>query len=346
MTTSARTFRTKILRQHRAAHTPGLASDDALMSCGDVYTLSEGLVGLRGDVLRVFRYFEYQVLELARRFGAEECQYPVLLPAKVLEEVGYLGHFPQHVTWCSHFPEDLPLLEEVARVAVEQEGKISEPLLQRLEVARHALKPAVCLPCYGQYRDTVVPRDQPVVVTMQNHVFRNEPAGYQALGRLWDFHVRDVVFMGSYVQLQQLRQEVMDAAMALCETLDLTARLELANDPFFLDPSAHKAVYQRLGEVKYELLLAIPHREIDIAASSFNLHRTFYSSIYGIQREGEGLAETACMGFGLERWVYAFLSQKGMDPAGWPAAVASWVEADRRLSSTAIGADHVDFRGG
>jgi len=155
-------------------------------------------------------------------------------------------------------------------------------------------------------------------------VFRRETGGYQSLSRLWDFQVRDLVVMGSYADLVDLRQAVMDAAMELCQALDLTARLELANDPFFLDPSAHKAVYQRLGEVKYELVLPIAHRGIDLAVSSFNLHRTFYASVYNIRQAGGELAETACMGFGLERWVYGFLGQKGLDRRDWPAPVAAW----------------------
>lgn len=321
MTASPRGFRSKILRQHTAAHTPGLASDAELMTSGDVIALGPGLVGLRGDVLGLYRFFEHSFLALARRFGADECHYPVILPAAVLEEVGYFGHFPQHVTFCCHFPNDLPLLETVARDATLHRGAISEPLRRRVETATHALQPAVCLPCYPQHRDRVIPTGDVLAVTMQNHVFRRETSDYQSLSRLWDFQVRDLVFLGSYPRLVELRQAVMDLAMELCESLDLTARLELANDPFFLDPSAHKAVYQRLGEVKYELVLPVPHRGIDLAVSSFNLHRTFYASIYNIRHAGGELAETACMGFGLERWVYGFLGQKGLDRRHWPDPV-------------------------
>ena len=32
-------------------------------------------------------------------------------------------------------------------------------------------------------------------------------------------------------------------------------------------------------------------------------------------------AESGCVGFGLERWVYAFLSQRGLDRDAWPARV-------------------------
>jgi seryl-tRNA synthetase len=321
-----RAYRTKILREHVASGGVGLAGDDALMASGDVHTLGAGLVSLRGNVLGLFRFFEHTFLRLARRFRAEEHHYPVLLPLRILEEVGYFGHFPQQVTFCSHLPEDLPLLDAIAQSAAANQGRLTQELRERVGVAHHALKPAVCLPCYRQYRGTRLPAGGAVRITMQNHVFRHEGDRYDALARLWDFQVRDIVFMGSQQEVSALREETMDAIMTLCDELDLTARLELANDPFFLDESSHKIVYQRLGEVKYELLLRIPHREMDVAASSFNLHRDFYASVYDIRQHDGAVAETACMGFGLERWVYGFLSQKGMDPSGWPEQVAAWVE--------------------
>jgi hypothetical protein len=84
-----------------------------------------------------------------------------------------------------------------------------------------------------------------------------------------------------------------------------------------------------MGEVKYELLFHIPDREAPLAASSFNLHRDFYTSVYDIAFADETRAESACMGFGLERWLYAFVRQKGLDPAGWPAEVRRAVMATK-----------------
>ena len=250
-----------------------------------------------------------------------EHRYPVMIPSEILAEVGYFSHFPQHVTCCSHLPDSLPVLESVAAAAASGAEGLAGKLKQRLAEPRHALAPAVCLPCYRQHRGAVLEPGQVLTLTMQNHVFRYEGTSFRPLARDWDFTVRDIVFVGSGEDLARLRGEVTQRAMALCRELDLEVTLELAHDPFFLDASRDKAIYQRLGAVKYELLFRLPHRQATLAASSFNLHRDFYTSVYDIRRCDGELAETACMGFGLERWLYGFLSQKGLDPQGWPRRV-------------------------
>lgn len=320
------------LRRRAYRHTRGAGRfdgdiDAALERSPDVQFLGPGLAGLGGDVLRLFAFFESEFAELARRYGAAERRYPVMLPTDLLQELGYFEHFPHQVTFCCHLPEDLPLFERVAT----ESGRGAESL--RAEVARHlgapehALKPAVCLPCYRELRGRRLDPGERVVLSMQNHVFRYEGANFRSLSRLWDFTVRDVVLFGAGPDLETARAEIMEWAIGLCDELGLEARLELASDPFFLDGSRAKHVYQRLGEVKVELVVALPARGEDLAVSSFNLHRDFYTGRYGIEL-GEGVAESACMGFGLERWLYGFLSQWGLDPTAWPERVRAFARGD------------------
>lgn len=327
MIESSAEFRTKVLHESGASRRAQQVDiDDALLTSGGVHVIGQGLVALRGDVLRLLRFFEREFRVLARSYGAEDLHYPVLLPVEMLEELHYFAHFPQHVTFGSHLPEDLPLLASVARFAGANEGRLAADLIAGVGAKSHALKPAVCLPCYGHFRDFVLHNGQSVALTMQNHVFRYEGERCDLLSRLWDFQVRDIVFIGAYDRLQDLRRDVMEAAIGLCRELDLDARIELAHDPFFLETNRDKIVYQQLGEVKYELLIELPHRSKDIAAGSFNLHSDFFASVYNIRQADGKLAETACMGFGMERWVYGFLSQKGLDRTAWPERVATWVE--------------------
>jgi seryl-tRNA synthetase len=292
-------MRRKVVRE--SAVTAQVRDIDATLAASpDVQILGDGLIGLRGELLALFRFLERRFREIAAEFGAEEQHYPVMVPREVLAEVGYLSHFPQHVTFCSHLPGDLPVLQAVAADASPQ-------VASRLGEPQHVLTPAVCLPCYRQHRGAVI--DGVRTLTMQNHVFRYEGTNFRPLQRGWDFTVRDVVFFGAGDDLERLREAVMDRAMALCAELGLRVSIELANDPFFLDTSRDKAVYQRMGEVKYELLFPL-HDGGALAASSFNLHRDFYTSVYDTRLANGERAESACMGFGIERWLYGYLTQK------------------------------------
>ncbi|GJD51400.1 hypothetical protein OPKNFCMD_4154 [Methylobacterium crusticola] len=305
----------KVLRRHEAARRLDGPIDAALAASPDVQVLGEGLTGLSGRLLALFRFFERRFRELAAAFEAEDQHYPVMVPSALLAETGYLGHFPQHVTFCCHLPDSLPVLEAVAAEAAAGVPDVAG----RLAAPGHVLTPGVCLPCYGRQRDLVLAPGTVRTLTMQNHVFRYEAGRFRPLARAWDFSVRDIVFFGPGPELVRRRAAVMERAFALARELDLDASLELANDPFFLDANRDKAVYQRMGAVKVELLLGLPGRDAPLAVSSFNLHREFYTGLYNTRLAEGGLAESACMGFGLERWLYGFLCQKGLDPAGWPA---------------------------
>jgi seryl-tRNA synthetase len=315
----------KILREHRASGLADGCTDAELAASPDVQFLGEGLTGLRGRLLQLFRFFERNFKELAASFGAEDNHYPAMIPSHLLAEMGYFGHFPQHVTFCCHLPDSLPVLEAVAAEAktVTDPHELGRQFAGRLSPPGHVLTPGVCLPCYCQQRDLVLRPDQVRTLTMQNHVFRYEADNFRPLARAWDFTVRDIVFFGSNADLVRLRAEVMERVFEFCQELDLDVTLELANDPFFLDASRDKSVYQRMGEVKYELLFRLRHRDEPMAASSFNLHRDFYTTLYNTRRANGEVAESACMGFGLERWLYGFVSQKGLDPVNWPERVAS-----------------------
>jgi seryl-tRNA synthetase len=63
-----------------------------------------------------------------------------------------------------------------------------------------------------------------------------------------------------------------------------------------------------------------------VALGSFNYHQDFFGRSFGIADGGGEPVHTACIGFGLERLVLAFLAQYGLDRAAWPPAVRAGVE--------------------
>jgi hypothetical protein len=165
-----------------------------------------------------------------------------------------------------------------------------------------------------------------LVVTSRGKSFRFESRYRRSLERLWDFTIREIVFLGPRDFVLAGRRRLMELTFGLIESLQLGGRCEVANDPFFVDDGTAGRVWsQRLFELKYELRLPIG-AGADLAAGSFNFHECFFGDSFAIASPGgDGPVYTGCAGFGLERFAFAFLCQHGLDPAGWPRHVADAV---------------------
>ena len=88
---------------------------------------------------------------------------------------------------------------------------------------------------------------------------------------------------------------------------------------------------QLLDNSKYELRLNLSSDK-QISTASFNLHGTAFTYPFNIGVSGVEEAVTGCVGFGLERWVIAFLCQFGTNPDNWPETVRKvWRDNDAKI---------------
>ena len=92
-----------------------------------------------------------------------------------------------------------------------------------------------------------------------------------------------------------------------------------ASDPFFATVRGTKALWQRTRALKYEVLVDIGTGHL--AAGSINYAGTLFGDAFRIRTDGGEIATTACVGFGLERFVLALFSQHGFEPGRWPRAM-------------------------
>ena len=101
----------------------------------------------------------------------------------------------------------------------------------------------------------------------------------------------------------------------------MPARSEVAADPFFGRGGKLLAVNQKEQQLKFEVLVPVISAEEPTAVCSFNFHQEHFAATFGI-RTGDGrVANTACLGFGLERIVMALFKTHGFEPEKWPAEV-------------------------
>jgi hypothetical protein len=112
----------------------------------------------------------------------------------------------------------------------------------------------------------------------------------------------------------------------LASELRLNAVLKEANDPFFLMDHTDKTV-QDVDITKKELRLSL-YDEKTLACASVNVHGDFFAKSFSIN--GKTSIWTGCLAFGLERWVWAILSQFGPDLNHWPLQLRRLISIPER----------------
>jgi seryl-tRNA synthetase len=221
------------------------------------------------------------------------------------------------VSFVSHLTEDFDAIEAF-RAANTNTDALRLPDASAMTHAETVLRPAVCLPVYRELEGTALPAGG-LTITTSGKAFRYESSNMEGLQRLWDFSMREIVFVGSAQDVESQRPRMIDAVTSLLEDWDLAFRLAAASDPFFATVRGTKALWQRSRALKYEMLVDIGSSVI--AAGSINFAGSLFGNAFRIQTDQGESATTACVGFGLERLVLALFSQHGFEPARWPRAM-------------------------
>jgi seryl-tRNA synthetase len=243
---------------------------------GELKFSADGLFSCRGPVAELLRALDSHFCVAAVHRDAEQYVSPALISEKTLERSGYLVSFPGRASRIE---------------ASSRSGK-------------YFLSPAVCYHAYELLAGSQL--DSSAVMTCAGRCFRDDPAD----GRhLWEFTMREVVFLGSSEFVSAQRQEWLELATRWARALGLDASSGLASDPFFVGgENRGKKILQRVKELKYELCAPdLAGRPMAIA--SFNLHEQFFGKRFGITLGNGAPAFSACAGFGLERWALALLAR-------------------------------------
>lgn len=277
------------------------------------YKFSDGVYGLKGKAIWLYNFFEKQFEELALSLSAKKRSYPNLLPISQYKKTGYLKNSPQYAIFCSNVHENVQVLEELDGLV----GKVE--LKEKLNTPLYALSPSACFHTYIELENKHLERNS--IFTFTQNVFRNEGRlNYSELGRFQDYHVREIVFVGDELFVNTVRSQIIDNVIELIEKWKLNGKIAVASDPFVVPKMQKYKKIQIMEESKYECLINVSENK-EIAVASFNLHGTAFSYPFNFTVEGCENTVTGCVGFGLERWVLAFLSQYGDDVNGWPDSI-------------------------
>lgn len=285
----------------------------ALRARGELWEVSPGLVGLRGDALELLRRIEAEIDVLAAAEDADEWRVPPAIPLETLERADYFRSFPQWLTLAAHLRADDASLRHVAESAHPAAAARSA-----VAPAEAALVPAVCYHCYARHAGTTIAGR--VAIAAQQICWRHEGPRLAPLERAWAFTMREIVVLGTPEMTGVFLRRGRQASMRLAASLGLDVRVAEAEDPFFAPTSRGRQLLQRVKGLKRELLAPIA-RGRDLAIASFNDHESFFGESFAIRLASGGRASSACIAFGAERWLLAVLVAHGPDARGWPDVV-------------------------
>jgi len=267
----------------------------------------------RGKVFEsIVEAFNGMIDHISANDGAEQMWFPPVINRTIIERVHYLESFP-HLCGAVHsfFGTEL----ESKKLA--EKAAAGEDWGSMLNMTQVALSPAACYPVYPTCTGTVPPEGRLVSIT--NWVFRHEPSPEPT--RLQSFRMREFVRIGTADQVVEWRDAWLQKGISILQSLGLQAQSDVASDPFFGRGGKVLGRSQREQRLKFEVLVPVISLENPTAVCSFNFHQEHFGGTFDIRTADGNVANTACLGFGLERVTMALLKEHGFDPGKWPSAV-------------------------
>jgi hypothetical protein len=273
----------------------------------------DGLVTLGPAALRVRTALESVFTGWAARVDADQVQLPPLIRVGDLARFDFFANFP-HLALAAAAVSTDPDADLPTR-GVPADSRLTST---QLDGADYVLPSAAC---YNAYLALAGARlEAPVKLTTVAQCFRRERE-YHGLRRLHGFTMREIVAVGAPDTVKAHLAEHKELIADFAAHLGVTLTTEVATDPFF-DPDGSRAVMQRLFPTKEEFV-----SDDGIAIASVNYHRNFFGERADIHLDGEP-AHTACVAFGIERWLHVLADRFDQDWDAAETAIRSYPGAD------------------
>lgn len=295
--------------------------DQELVELGLATQVSQGCWALAGVAAQLYLIFDQDFRAIALNCGAEDVIIPGTIDVDFLHRISFFDSLPHYLSFAHRLIDDVDAIDDFVRSSKLQPGAFEPPV----EKTNTLLSPAPCYQMYRLLQKTNLPPEGRTMTALGS-CFRWEGLGLNGLKRLWGYSVRELVFIGTDEAVSSTRQAALRASEDYCKELGLCAEVCSANDPFFSPDGGTKGAYQRGMELKFELRLQVDAAGNSIAASSFNyMQRSFTKpceiSLVSSSSDKIQAAYSGCVGWGLERWVYAFLAQWGTNTREWPERI-------------------------
>jgi seryl-tRNA synthetase len=289
-----------------------------LIRLKEVFKEGQGVYTLGPLLTRLINFFEREFVSLASLYNAEPYRFPTLVPARFLERVNYFKAFPHSLSFATHLRSDLDVIADFSENDHCEDDCLTTDIHSFAKI-QNLLSPAVCYHLYFSLADQTI-LSNTFVATAVGNCFRYESSNLVSLERLWNFSMREIIFIGNKQFVLEQRESTRKAMEKVFEKIGFIYKVESANDPFFIG-EFKQAAFQNAFQLKYEIRAALPYKQSTLAVGSYNYHQDFFGRHLNISLPDGSPIHTGCAAFGLERIALAFVAQFGLEPGKWPKYV-------------------------
>lgn len=272
------------------------------------------LLGLGPKSVAVYDGLVALIAVTARELFATEVtpvRFPPVFDVGMVERTGYVASFPQLLGTINSFlggpSEYREFIAEYDRGGDWQ---------AKLDSTGLALVSAACHPLFAHLEGSTV--DAGKLYELTGECFRHEPS--EDPMRMVSFRMREYVRLGTEEQVKQHRYRWLEIDQELFVKLHLPAEVVPANDPFFGRGGAVLAANQIEAEAKFEVVTEV-YEGTQTAIASANFHGEHFGRDFTLSLPDGSVAQSACIGFGMERIVLALANCHGFELDEWPAGV-------------------------
>ena len=276
--------------------------------------------------------------KVLKPLGFVEAIFPKLVPLEVGLKTGHVKGTPHQMFFASQpISYNLDDFEEWIDTVMVLNKAPPEKLRDFVKPPSYFLCFAQCEPFYWFFGGEIIDeKNLPVKwFDYSGPSFRWESGGLRGIERLVEFHRIEVVWMGEPDQVVEIRNQLLDRyEYFMDKVLDLEWRWAWVT-PFYLEHAGEARDIKEVGEldinqpgtIDFEAWLPYkgPRDDKDswLEIGNISIHGTKYTSSFKIKHNKRNkIIWTGCSGFGTQRWLLAFLAQKGFDPDNWPKEVA------------------------
>jgi seryl-tRNA synthetase len=238
-------------------------------------------------------------------------------------EMYYLGEpLTRDVEQWEHFVDLVKITREIP------DGELSK----NLKIPKAGVCYAQCPNIYASLSGRTIADDSLPVLLFDRSVpsDRYESGGRHGIERVDEFHRIEVLYIGSREQLAQLREQLIQRYRHVFDDiLDLEWRMATVA-PFYLQQAGIDGHEEDTdcGTIDFEAWLPYKgNRDQEwLEFQNISIVGDKYTKAFTIKGQKTELW-SGCSGIGLERWMVAFLAQKGLDPKEWPTGFKKYCPA-------------------